>query len=131
VRHPASGVGPGAVSRGSRDKQPRAFDGNGRVPVLGENGAVVDVCTTTDRLAPYLAATNAEVKKRADGSIRLVRLLGGSDDRGHLGERHGRSTVTTKRVRNDWGRFVGSDQNLQHKPSSASWGSPAVQVRNA
>jgi hypothetical protein len=97
--------------------------------VLGENDFVMDVCTTADRLAPYLAAPNAEVKKRADGSIRLVRLLGGSDDRGHLRERHGRSTVTTERVRNDWGGFVGSDRNLQHKPSSASWGAPAVQVR--
>lgn len=96
--------------------------------VIGEDDVVIDVCTTADRLARYLAAPNAEVKKRADGSIRMVRLLGSCDDRGHLGERHGRSTVTTERVRNDWGRLVGSDQNLQHKGSSASWGRPAVEV---
>jgi hypothetical protein len=112
------------VSRGSRDKQPRAFGGGQSVRVIGEDDVLVEVCPVA-RLSRYLAAPNAEVKRRKDGSIRLVRLVGGSDDRGHLGDRHGSSTVTTERVRNDWGGLVGSDQNLQHKASSASWGPPA------
>jgi hypothetical protein len=37
--------------------------------------------------------------------------------------------VTTERVRNDFGRLVGSDLNLQHKATSTSWGAPAVKIR--
>jgi hypothetical protein len=79
---------PDTVSRGSREKQPRAFDRDRRVPVLGENDVLIDVCTP-DRLGGYLAAPNAEVKRKADGSIRLVRLRSVGDDRGHQGECHG------------------------------------------
>ena len=111
---------PDTVSRGSRQKQPRAFGGNRRVPVLGENDDLVAVCTA-DRLGAYLSAPNAEVEKRTDGSIKLVRLRSKGDDRGHQGERHGRSTVTTERVRNDWGTLVGSDLNLKHKETCAAW----------
>ena len=110
------------VSRGSREKQPRAFDGGRRVPVVGENGIVVDVCTTMDQLGRYLAAPNAEVKRRKDGTIRLVRLRSLGDDRRHLGENHGRSTVTTERVRNDWGGLVGGNLNLKHKETCDTWG---------
>jgi hypothetical protein len=109
------------VSRGSRDKQPRAF-GEGRgVPVVGEDDLLIDVCTP-DRLKRYLTASNAEVKRRSDGSVRVVRLRADGDDRGHLGECHGRSTVTTQRVRNEWGRLVGSNVNLEHKQTCAAWG---------
>jgi hypothetical protein len=96
--------------------------------VLGENDVVIDVCRTPDRLARYLAAPNAEVKTASDGSVRLIRLLSGGDDRGHLGDNHGRSTVTTERVRNQWGRLVGSDVNLKHKESCFSWGLPGRAV---
>jgi hypothetical protein len=68
-----------------------------------------------------LNAPNAEVRRRADGSIRLVQLRSMGDDRGHLGEFHGRSTVTTERVRNDWGKLVGSDLNLKHKETCTAW----------
>jgi hypothetical protein len=121
---PASRPLPDTVFRGSREKQPRAFGDRRLVRVIGEDDVLVDVCTA-DRLGRYLAAPNAEVKRRADGSIRLVRLLSRGDDRSHLGECHGRSTATTERVRNDWGGLVGSDTNLQHKESCKTWGRPA------
>ncbi len=115
------------VFRGSREQQPRAFDEGKRVRVLGEDDMLLDVCAP-DQLGRYLTAPNVEVKRRKDGSIRLIRLLSMGDDRGHLGENHGRSTVTTERVRNDWGAPVGSDLNLQHKTTSTSWGAPAVKI---
>ena len=99
------------------------------MPVLGENGVVVDVCTTPDRLGRYLAAPNREVRRRADGSIRLVQLLPLGDDRGHLRENHGRSMVTTERVRNDWGELVGGDLNLKHKRTSTASGALASKAR--
>src|SRR5260370_9703441 len=118
-----------SVFRGSREKQPRAFGGGRLVRVVGEDDVLIDVCTP-DRPRRYLAAPNAEVKRRADGSIRLVRLFSQGDDRGHLGEGHGRSTVTTQRVRNDWGELVGSDRNLKHKESCNAWGPLATKVRS-
>jgi len=112
------------VSRGSREKQPRAFDGGRRAPVFGESGIVVDIAELSNRLARYLAAPNARVKTGPDGSIRLVRLVADGDDRGHLGENHGRSTVTTERVRGNCGGLAGSDVNLKHKGNCESWGLP-------
>jgi hypothetical protein len=108
------------VSRGSREKQPRAFGRGKSVRVVGEDDVLVDLCPPA-RLGRYLAAPNAEIKRRADGSIRLVRLVSVGDDRGHLGENHGRSTITTERVRNDWGEPVGSNFNLKHKENCAAW----------
>jgi hypothetical protein len=118
---PAGRPHPDTVFRGSRKQQPRAFDAGRRVPVVGEDDVLIDVCAP-DRLGHYLAAPNAEVRRRKDGSIRLVRLRAAGDDRGHRGEGHGRSTVTTERVRNDWGGLVGSDLNLKHKQTCNTWG---------
>ena len=84
------------------------------MPVVSENDFLVDVCTL-DGLKRYLSAPNVEVKLRKDGSIRLVRLRSVGDDRGHLGEGHGRSTLTTERVRNDWGVYIGGNRTLKHK----------------
>ena len=120
---------PDTVSRGSRQKQPRVFDEGRRVPVVGENDVLVEVCSA-DHLDRYLNAPNAEVIKRTDGSIRLIRLLSLGDDRGRQGECRGRSTVTTERVRNEWGDLVGGDFNLQHKKASPTWRTPAVKVRS-
>lgn len=117
------------VSRGSRQKQPRVFDRARRVPVLGEHDALIDVCTP-DGLQSYLAAPNAEVNRRADGSIKFIRLRSVGDDRGHPGERHGRSNVTTERVRNDWGDLVGGDFNLKHKAADASWGALTIPMQS-
>jgi hypothetical protein len=90
------------------------------VRIVGEDDLLIEVCSP-DCVSRYLAAPNAEVKRRKDGSIRLVRLLPCGDDRGHLGENHGRSTVTTERLRNDWGEPVGGDQNVEHKKICRSW----------
>ena len=108
------------VSRGSRDKQPRAFGGGRGVRVVGEDDVLITVCTP-EAVERYLRAPNAEVKRRKVGSIKFIRLRSVDDDRGHLGENHGRSTVTTERIRNDWGQLVGSDRNLKHKQSCAAW----------
>lgn len=43
------------VSRGSREQQPRAFGGGRRVPVVGEDDILIDVCSP-DRLGQYLNA---------------------------------------------------------------------------
>jgi hypothetical protein len=90
------------------------------VRIVGEDDVLIAVCPP-DPLERYLAAPNTEVKRRKDGSIRLIRLLPFGDDRGHLGENHGRSTVMTERVRNDWGALVGSDFNLAHKQICTRW----------
>ena len=112
-----------------RDKQPRAFEAGRSVRVVGEDDILLEVCAH-DLLRRYLAAPNAEVKRRKDGSIRLVRLRSAGDDRGHLGDCHGRSTITTERVRNDWGGLVGSNLSLKHKETCDTWGNPAVEVRS-
>jgi hypothetical protein len=126
---PALGRDTEAVSRGSRQKQPRAFDKARRVPVVGENSVLIDVCTP-DRLENYLAAPNAEVNRRADGSIKWIRLRSVGDDRSHSGERHGRSNVTTERVRNDWGDLVGGEFNLRHKATGTGWRASTVPVQS-
>jgi hypothetical protein len=95
--------------------------GGGRgVRVVGEDDVLITVCTP-EAVEHYLSAPNAEVKRRKDGSIKFIRLRSVGDDRGHLGENHGRSTVTTERVRNDSGQLVGSDRNVKHKQSCAAW----------
>jgi hypothetical protein len=129
-RSPAARPPSDTVSHGSRHQQPRAFDEGKRVRVVGEDDILLDVCTS-DQLDHYLTAPNAEVKRRGDGSIRLIRLRSMGDDRAHLGESQGRSTVTSERCRNAWGSPVGSDLSLQHKATSAAWGAPAVKIRPA
>jgi hypothetical protein len=117
---------PDTVSRGPRDKQPRAFGGGRGVRIVGSDDGLIEVCTSEKRLKSYKDAPNAEVKYRTDGSIRLIRLLGYGDDRGHLGEKHGRSTVTTQRERDDWGGLIGSEANRKHKHTCYSWPPPKV-----
>ena len=124
---PAERPFPDTVSRGSREKQPRAFGGERGVRIVGEDDNLIDVCPP-ERLGRYLSAPNAEVKRRKDGSIRLIRLLSFADDRGHLGENHGRSTITTERVKNDWGTLVGN--NLKHKEICSTWGQPPIRGQN-
>jgi hypothetical protein len=117
---PAARLVPDTVSRGSHEKQPRAFGGGRGVRVVGEDDVLITVCPP-EAVECYLRAPNAEVKRRADGSIKFIRLRSVGDDRGHLGENHGRSTVTTERVRDDSGKLVGSDLNLKHKQSCTMW----------
>jgi hypothetical protein len=120
---------PDTVSRGSREKQPRAFEETRRVPVVGEDDVLVELCSQ-ESIRRYLGAPNAEVKRRTDGSIRLVRLRSLGDDRGYVGERYGRSTVTTERVHNDYGELVGSAYNLQHKRNCDTWGNVSGTLRD-
>jgi hypothetical protein len=124
---PAARPVPETDFRGSREKQPRAFEGARSVRVVGEDDVLVEVCSP-ESARRYLLATNAEVKRRADGSIRFVRLRSHGEDRGHLGECHGRSTVTTERVSNDWGGLVGSNFNLKHKENCDAWAGAASKV---
>jgi integrase len=50
----------------------------------------------------------------------------------HVQQRDGRwcivdrSTITTERVRNDWGDLVGGDSNLKHKAICTTWGTSAA-----
>lgn len=110
---------PDPVSRSSR-LQLRASRRGQRVPVVGADGTLIDLCPS-ERLSRYATAANAQIKRRHDGSIKLVRLGSVGDDRGHLGENHGRSTITTERVRNDLGELIGSNLTLKHKETSSSW----------
>jgi len=121
MQPPAGRPASNTVSRGSRDSQPRAFGNSRSVRVVGEDGILIDVCGQ-DGLNRYFAAPNAEVKRRSDGSIKHILLRSVGDDRGHMGENHGRSTITTERVRNDWGALVGSNLNRTHKQTCATWG---------
>lgn len=125
---PAARRPPDTASRGSREQQPRALGGGRGVRVIGEDDLLIDVCAP-ELLGRYLSAPNAEVKKRADGSIKCIRLRSFGDDRRHLGENWGQSTVTTERIRNDSGMLIASDLHLQHKATSSDWRTPAVKIR--
>jgi hypothetical protein len=99
------------------------------VRVVGEEGNLLGACTP-EEAQRYLTAPNAEVKRRQDGSIRWIRLRSLADDRGHSGENHGRSTVTTERVRNDSGVLIGSDINVKHKAICSAWAYPDLDKRS-
>ena len=88
--------------------------------MVSQDDVLITICPP-EAIERYLRAPNAEVKRRVDGSIKFIRLRSVGDDRGHMGENHGRSTVTTERVRDDWGQLVGSARNLKHKQSCAAW----------
>jgi hypothetical protein len=74
----------------------------------------------SERFKTLLKAPNIDVVRAHSGKIVAVRLLSFDDQRGHSGERHGRSTVTTERVRNDDGILVGGDCNLKHKAENVT-----------
>ena len=83
--------------------------------IFGQNG-LVDVCTSKEQLDRYIRAPNADVVRSQDGRIQAVRLWSVGDDRGHAGERHGSSTVTTQRIRNEAGKIIAPDYAVEHKP---------------
>ena len=74
-------------------KKARAFKAKGRVRVVGQDGALVDVCAGP-RLQRYLAAPNAEIIRAHNGTVMFVRLLAFGDDRKHCDEKHGNSNRT-------------------------------------
>jgi hypothetical protein len=81
-----------------------------------------------ERIRRLLAAPNAVAVRKHDDKLVAIRLESFGDDRGHSGEMHGRSTVTTERVRNDEGQTVGSNRNVKHKGTCTTWGHLAVRV---
>lgn len=100
------------------EKQARAFDGGRVVRVLGEEGNFIqrlDSLRDTAAIGRMLKAPNAEPVRNHSGALVGIRLLSLGDERGRAGERHGRSTVTTERVRNDDGIYIGWNRHLQHK----------------
>ena len=86
--------------------------------VFGVSGNFIqrlDPSRDADAIRRLLTASNAVPVRKHSGELVGIRLLSLGDDRGHAVERHGRSTVTTERVRNDHGIYVGWDRNVKHK----------------
>ncbi len=86
--------------------------------VFGEDGNLIqrlDSLCDSAAISRMLAAPNAVPVRRHSGELVGIRLSSLGDERGRAGERHGRSTVTTERVRNDQGIYIGWNRNLQHK----------------
>jgi hypothetical protein len=108
-------------------KQRRAFDGAGSVRVFSEGNYLVAKLNTSrdaEQIRQLLAAPNAVPVRKHGGRLVGIRLLSYGNDWGQAGERHGRSTVTTERVRNDAGTLVGSSGNLKHKAENVNHASP-------
>jgi hypothetical protein len=102
------------------------------VRVFGEDGffvASLNPACDSAQICRLLEAPNAVPVKKHGGKLVGIRLLSMGDDRGHSGERHGCSIVTTERVRDDSGQFVGSKKNLKHKRTCNTWGDLAVKAR--
>ena len=117
-------TGPPAAKRNTQttfreaEKQTRASEGGRVVRVFGENGYFIkrlDPSRAAEVIRRLLGATNAVPVRKHAGELVGIRLLSLGDDRGRTGGRHGRSTVTTERVRNDSGLYIGGDWNLKHK----------------
>jgi hypothetical protein len=84
------------------------------VRVISDFG-VVEICDEERARRVYGSASNAELKFSHRGRLVAIWLRSAGDDTGQLGEPHGRSTCTTRRVCNDAGAFIGHDKNLEHK----------------
>ena len=100
------------------EKQGRAFEGTRTVRVFGARGNFIVALNSLrdgEQISRLLAAPNTEAVHRHSGGLTGIRVLSFGNDWGGSGERHGRSTVTTERVRNDIGMLIGGDQNLKHK----------------
>src|SRR5205823_5938768 len=74
----------------------------------------------SEEIRRLLAAPNAEAVRTHGGKLVAIRLRSFGDDRGHTGERHGTSIITTQRVANDSGIYVGSHLNLKHKSENVN-----------
>jgi hypothetical protein len=111
------------------EKKGRASEGGGVVRVFSEYGYFITCLNPSrdsEQIRHLLDAPNAVPVLKHGGKLVAIKLLSFGDDRGHAGERHGRSTITTERVRNDYGVYVGSDRNLKHKSESVNHGCPEV-----
>lgn len=109
------------------EKKGPAFDGSGAVRVFSEDGFLVArliPARDAERIRRLLTAPNAVPVHTHGGKLVGIRLLSFGDDRGHLGEPHGTSIITTERVVNDQGAYVGSDRTLKHKWENVTHASP-------
>lgn len=109
------------------EKQGRAFDGAGSVRVFGAGDFFIvrlNSSRDAEQIRRLLAAPNAEAVRKHGGRLTGIKLLSFGNDWGQSGERHGRSTITTERVRNDDGRLIGSSGNLKHKAENVNHASP-------
>jgi hypothetical protein len=114
------------------EKQGRVFDGARAVRVFNEHDFLVACLHPShdaEQIRRLLGAPNAIPVRKHNGKIVGIRLLSFGDDRCHSGEQHGRSTVTTERVRNDEGYYVGTHKNLKHKEICKTWENLVVRVR--
>jgi hypothetical protein len=97
------------------------------VRVFSEGGyfvARLNLTRDAERIRRLLAAPNAVPVRTHGGKLVGIKLLSLGDERGHSGERHGTSIITTERVVNDLGVYVGGDQNLKHKLENVNHASP-------
>jgi hypothetical protein len=109
------------------EKRGRAFEGGGAVRVVSEgNYLVMRLHPTCDaqQIDRLLAAPNAEPLRTHSGRLVGIRLLSFGDERGHSGEGHGSSIITTQRLQNDNGILIGGHRTLKHKAENANHGSP-------
>lgn len=133
-------TGPPTTRRDSKttfrevEKQARAFESGGAVRVFGENGYFITLLNSlgdADKIHLLLDARNAVPVRSHGGKLLAIKLLSFGDDRGHSGERHGTSIITTERIVNDRGVYVGSDRNLKHKAENVNHGRPKAGQRAA
>jgi hypothetical protein len=97
------------------------------VRVFSEGGFLVarlNPSRDAERIRRLLVAPNAVPVRTHGGKLVGIRLLSFGDERGHSDERHGTSIITTERVVNDLGVYVGSDLNLKHKAENVSHAAP-------
>ncbi len=107
----------------SDEKQGRASRAARRVPVVDCFGAQIDLCDDLG-LKKYAKAENAEEIRSHGGKLVAIKLLSFGDDRRFSGEQHGRSTITTERVRNDAGQYIGGEWNRKHKAEHVNHADP-------
>src|SRR5438128_1428016 len=77
------------------ENKAREFEFGRRVRIVNDEVQIIDVCGA-DRLQRYLQAPNAELVRANSGKIVAIKLLSVGNDRGHLGEHHGSSVLTTR-----------------------------------
>lgn len=109
------------------EKQGRAFDGTGTVRVFSGGDYLIGKLNSSrdaEQIRRLLAAPNAVPVRKHDGRLVGIRLRSFGGDWGQSGEQHGRSTVTTERVRNDSGSLIGGDCTLKHKAENVTHASP-------
>jgi hypothetical protein len=109
------------------EKQGRAFEGARGVRVLGAGGyfiATLNSLRDAEQIRRLLDAPNAQPVCSHRGDLKAIIVFSFGDDRGAPGERHGRSTITTERVRSDAGELIGSHCNLKHKTENVKHGLP-------